>query len=108
MDLKTKEESEDPVGMMEVYQEFNSTVVQKYKILEFKSKKAKKNYAFEKFEVPNEADYLEVRYSVSIFVYLNCWMSLVLFLLLWLSLLLMLLMFTVYFPYVFTSPIANL
>lgn len=65
MDLKTKEESEDPVGMMEVYQEFNSTVVQKYKILEFKSKKAKKNYAFEKFDVPNTADYLEVRYSVS-------------------------------------------
>ncbi|ROT82337.1 putative DNA polymerase alpha catalytic subunit-like [Penaeus vannamei] len=66
MDLKTKEESEDPVGMMEVYQEFNSTVVQKYKILEFKSKKAKKNYAFEKFDVPNTADYLEVRYSASL------------------------------------------
>lgn len=69
MDLKTKEESEDPVGMMEVYQEFNSTVVQKYKILEFKSKKAKKNYAFEKFDVPNTADYLEVRYSVSFFFF---------------------------------------
>lgn len=65
MDLKTKEESEDPVTMMDVYQEFNTSVAQKYKILEFKSKKVTKNYAFEKFEVPNEADYLEVRYSVS-------------------------------------------
>ncbi|CAL4103579.1 unnamed protein product, partial [Meganyctiphanes norvegica] len=61
--LKTKEESEEPVKMMEVYQEFNDVIAKKFKILQFKSKMSTKRYAFEKFEIPAEAEYLEVRYS---------------------------------------------
>ncbi|KAL1006634.1 hypothetical protein UPYG_G00074730 [Umbra pygmaea] len=59
---KTGEESDTPVGMMDVYQEFND-LSEKFKIMKFKSKKVQKSYAFEIADVPAESDYLEVRYS---------------------------------------------
>ncbi|KAJ8010866.1 hypothetical protein DPEC_G00079590 [Dallia pectoralis] len=59
---KTGEESDTPVGMMDVYQEFND-LSEKFKIMTFKSKKVQKSYAFEIADVPTESDYLEVRYS---------------------------------------------
>ncbi|KAG8450588.1 hypothetical protein GDO86_003019 [Hymenochirus boettgeri] len=51
------------VSMMNVYQEFNEVVAEKYKIMKFKSKKVEKNYAFEIPDVPASSEYLEVRYS---------------------------------------------
>ncbi|XP_063811770.1 DNA polymerase alpha catalytic subunit isoform X2 [Pseudophryne corroboree] len=55
-----------PVTMMNVYQEFNDRIADKYKIMKFKSKKAEKNYAFEIPDVPASSEYLEVRYSADL------------------------------------------
>lgn len=65
MNLKTKEETEN-VTMIDVYQEFNSKVSARFKILQFKSRMIKKKYAFENYEVPEESEYLEVRYSADL------------------------------------------
>uniref|UniRef100_A0A3Q2XFK7 DNA polymerase n=1 Tax=Haplochromis burtoni TaxID=8153 RepID=A0A3Q2XFK7_HAPBU len=59
---RTGEVSNTPVGMMDVYQEFNE-LSEKFKIMKFKSKKVEKNYAFEIPDVPTQCEYLEVRYS---------------------------------------------
>ncbi|KAM9839703.1 DNA polymerase alpha catalytic subunit [Aulostomus maculatus] len=59
---KTGEVSDTPVGMMDVYQEFNE-LSEKFKIMKFKSKKVEKNYAFEIPDVATQCEYLEVRYS---------------------------------------------
>uniref|UniRef100_A0A674EPV4 Polymerase (DNA directed), alpha 1 n=1 Tax=Salmo trutta TaxID=8032 RepID=A0A674EPV4_SALTR len=59
---KTGEETDTPVGMMDVYQEVND-FSEKFKIMKFKSKKVEKSYAFEIADVPTESEYLEVRYS---------------------------------------------
>uniref|UniRef100_A0A4W5LBD5 DNA polymerase n=1 Tax=Hucho hucho TaxID=62062 RepID=A0A4W5LBD5_9TELE len=58
----TGEETDTPVGMMDVYQEVND-LSEKFKIMKFKSKKVEKSYAFEIADVPTESEYLEVRYS---------------------------------------------
>uniref|UniRef100_A0A6A7FRZ6 DNA polymerase n=1 Tax=Hirondellea gigas TaxID=1518452 RepID=A0A6A7FRZ6_9CRUS len=63
VNLKTKEVIGDEVTMKDVYDEFNDKVTKRFDIKEFKSRSVKKKYAFEKLEVPNEADYLEVCYS---------------------------------------------
>ncbi|XP_075710123.1 DNA polymerase alpha catalytic subunit isoform X2 [Rhinoderma darwinii] len=55
-----------PVTMMNVYQEFNDGVADKYKIMKFKSKKVEKSYAFEIPDVPASSEYLEVRYSADL------------------------------------------
>ncbi|XP_021372053.1 DNA polymerase alpha catalytic subunit-like [Mizuhopecten yessoensis] len=60
---KTGEDTGFEVGLVDVYTEFNEKIVEKHKIKKFKSKKATKQYAFEKEEVPVESDYLEVRYA---------------------------------------------
>uniref|UniRef100_A0A6Q2YAF3 DNA polymerase n=1 Tax=Esox lucius TaxID=8010 RepID=A0A6Q2YAF3_ESOLU len=62
VNTKTGEESDTPVGMMDVYQEFND-LSEKFKIMKFKSKKVQKSYAFEIADIPTESEYLEVRYS---------------------------------------------
>ena len=54
----------DEVTMKDVYEEFNTKVASRFRIAEFRSKVSTKSYAFEKHEVPNQADYLEVMYSV--------------------------------------------
>uniref|UniRef100_A0A8C7Z0B9 Polymerase (DNA directed), alpha 1 n=1 Tax=Oryzias sinensis TaxID=183150 RepID=A0A8C7Z0B9_9TELE len=59
---KTGEVSGEPVGMMDVYQEF-SELSEKFKVMKFKSKKVEKNYAFEIPDVPNQCEYLQVQYS---------------------------------------------
>ncbi|XP_037088762.1 DNA polymerase alpha catalytic subunit-like [Pollicipes pollicipes] len=61
---KTRVEG-DEITMKDVYDEFNSRVANRFKIAEFRSKVSTMNYAFEKFDVPNQADYLEVMYSSS-------------------------------------------
>uniref|UniRef100_A0A673B0R8 DNA polymerase n=1 Tax=Sphaeramia orbicularis TaxID=375764 RepID=A0A673B0R8_9TELE len=62
MYLLPREFVNTPVGMMDVYQEFNE-LSEKFKIMKFKSKKVEKNYAFEIPDVPTQSEYLEVRYS---------------------------------------------
>uniref|UniRef100_A0A8C8MIY5 DNA polymerase n=1 Tax=Oncorhynchus tshawytscha TaxID=74940 RepID=A0A8C8MIY5_ONCTS len=59
---RSGEETDTPVGMMDVYQEVND-LSEKFKIMKFKSKKVEKSYAFEIADVPTESEYLEVRYS---------------------------------------------
>lgn len=62
VNTKTGEASDTPVGMMDVYQEFNE-LSEKFRIMKFKSKKVEKSYAFEIPDVPSQCEYLEVRYS---------------------------------------------
>ncbi|XP_054830106.1 DNA polymerase alpha catalytic subunit [Eublepharis macularius] len=66
IDLSSGKETNKSVTMMDVYQEFNDKIAEKYKIMKFKSKKVEKNYAFEIPDVPAKSDYLEVRYSADL------------------------------------------
>ncbi|XP_076323971.1 DNA polymerase alpha catalytic subunit isoform X2 [Tachypleus tridentatus] len=66
VDPKTKQDTGKAVVMKDVYLEFNDVIAEKYKINEFKTKKSVKSYAFGKCDVPDEAEYLEVRYSASL------------------------------------------
>ncbi|ETE64292.1 DNA polymerase alpha catalytic subunit, partial [Ophiophagus hannah] len=63
IELISEKETMIPVTMMDIYQEFNDQIAEKYKIMKFKSKKVEKYYAFEIPDVPAKSDYLEVRYS---------------------------------------------
>uniref|UniRef100_A0A452U9H9 DNA polymerase alpha catalytic subunit n=1 Tax=Ursus maritimus TaxID=29073 RepID=A0A452U9H9_URSMA len=63
IDLNTGKETETPVTMKDVYDEFDEKIAAKYKIMKFKSKPVEKNYAFEIPDVPEKSEYLEVRYS---------------------------------------------
>ena len=69
MNMKTKEEGEE-VTMMDVYEEFNTKIMERYKINQYKSRMVTKNYAFDIFEVPSEGEYLEIQYAVSSFIFL--------------------------------------
>ncbi|KAK1884775.1 DNA polymerase alpha catalytic subunit, partial [Dissostichus eleginoides] len=62
VNTKSGEVSDSPVGMMDVYQEFNE-LSEKFRIMKFKSKKVEKSYAFEIPDIPSQSEYLEVRYS---------------------------------------------
>lgn len=48
---------------MDVYNEFNDNFATKMRMDTFKSRKVKKKYAFDD-NVPMEAEYLEIHYSV--------------------------------------------
>ncbi|XP_053511751.1 DNA polymerase alpha catalytic subunit isoform X2 [Artibeus jamaicensis] len=63
VDLNTGKETETPVAMKDVYNEFDEKIATKYKIMKFKSKIVEKNYAFEIPDIPEKSEYLEVRYS---------------------------------------------
>lgn len=65
-DLNTGKETAIPVTMKDVYEEFDSKISAKYKIMKFKSKIVEKNYAFEIPDVPEKSEYLEVRYSAEV------------------------------------------
>lgn len=52
--------------MMDVYEEFNSSVASELGLKEFKSRKVTKNYCFNLPDIPAQSDYLEVKYSVSL------------------------------------------
>jgi DNA polymerase alpha subunit A len=60
--LKTGQNLEKQVGFMDVYEEFNTRIAERYKILQFKSRRVTKKYAFEPPTVPRESEYLEVKY----------------------------------------------
>uniref|UniRef100_A0A8C1IJB8 DNA polymerase n=1 Tax=Cyprinus carpio TaxID=7962 RepID=A0A8C1IJB8_CYPCA len=65
VNLATGEQTDSPVGMMDVYQEFNS-LSEKFKIMKFKSKSVTKSYAFEIPDIPSQCEYLEVKYSAEL------------------------------------------
>ncbi|KAJ9591406.1 hypothetical protein L9F63_002012 [Diploptera punctata] len=64
-DMKTNSETDEDVKMMDVYQEFNDKVAVKYKIMNFKSRKIERNYAFSIPGVPVTSEYLEVLYPAT-------------------------------------------
>ncbi|OQV12748.1 DNA polymerase alpha catalytic subunit [Hypsibius exemplaris] len=64
-DSDAKEETEDDVTSKDVQKEFRERIMPEYRIGSFRSMQKTKKYAFEKTEVPDEAEYLEVRYPFS-------------------------------------------
>lgn len=62
--MSLEENSDDPVSIKDVYEEFNDSVASKLEIKEFKSRKVIRNYAFDLPNVPVQSEYLEVRYAV--------------------------------------------
>lgn len=101
-DTKHKMSTDEPVTFIDVYEEFNQQIAEKYQIARFKSKvttggatscsllimlfqhsklvssiviflqKTTMDYAFEKQDVPAQCDYLEVLYSVSVSCLVHC------------------------------------
>lgn len=63
--MRTKTSSDEDVTMMDVYKEFNERIAERYKILQYKSRKIERNYAFSIPDVPMKSEYLEVMYPVS-------------------------------------------
>jgi DNA polymerase alpha subunit A len=57
---------DEDLTMMDVYKEFNERIAERYKILQYKSRKVERNYAFSIPDVPMNSEYLEVMYPVSI------------------------------------------
>ncbi|XP_038658169.1 DNA polymerase alpha catalytic subunit [Scyliorhinus canicula] len=66
MNLKSGKDTETPVTIMDVYQEFSEAFSEKYKIMKFKSKKVQMNYAFEIPDIPTHCDYLEIKYAADL------------------------------------------
>ncbi|XP_069676603.1 DNA polymerase alpha catalytic subunit-like [Periplaneta americana] len=64
-DMKTKTDKEEEVTMMDVYKEFNEKIAESHKILQFKSRKVERNYAFNIPGVPVKSEYLEVVYPAN-------------------------------------------
>ncbi|CAG9782777.1 unnamed protein product [Diatraea saccharalis] len=65
LDSITLEATDQEVTMMDLYEEFNSSVASELGLKEFKSRKVTKNYSFNLPDIPAQSDYLEVRYSAS-------------------------------------------
>ncbi|XP_041067898.1 DNA polymerase alpha catalytic subunit isoform X1 [Carcharodon carcharias] len=66
INLKSGEDTETPITMLDVYQEFSEAISEKYKIMKFKSKKAERKYAFEIPDVPENCEYLEIKYAADL------------------------------------------
>lgn len=60
--MKTGKDTDTPVEFMDVYEEFNTRIAERYKILQFKSRRVTKKYSFEPYTIPRESEYLEVKY----------------------------------------------
>jgi DNA polymerase alpha subunit A len=63
--MQTKTSANEDVTMMDVYKEFNEQIAESYKILQYKSRKVERNYAFSIPDVPVTSEYLEIVYPVS-------------------------------------------
>ncbi|CAG4921539.1 unnamed protein product [Colias eurytheme] len=66
LDPVTLEPTDEEVTIMDIYQEFNTSVASELGLKEFKSRKITKNYCFNIPDIPAQCDYLEVKYSASI------------------------------------------
>lgn len=62
--LKTGEDSNQDVTLKDVHEEVNNLLTERFKIMRFRARKVTKRYCFDIAAVPDESDYLEVRYSV--------------------------------------------
>jgi DNA polymerase alpha subunit A len=62
LDKRQEVEMDQDVRMEDVYQEFNKSFAEPFKIMKFSSKRVEKKYAFEKTDVPSSVEYLEVKY----------------------------------------------
>lgn len=67
VNLKTGQSTGQLVTMADVFDEFDKKISVKYKIDPFRSRPIEKKYAFELDDVPKSCEYIEVKYSVSIF-----------------------------------------
>lgn len=65
IDLHTKESTGKEVKIADVYEEFNKTIAEKNKILQFKCRKVERSYCFSVENVPLVSEYLEIKYPVS-------------------------------------------
>lgn len=63
--MHTKTSLDEDVTMLDVYKEFNERIAERYKILQYKSRKVERHYAFSIPDVPMKSEYLEVMYPVS-------------------------------------------
>ncbi|XP_033119807.1 DNA polymerase alpha catalytic subunit-like [Anneissia japonica] len=63
---ETNQQTNEPVGFRDIYEEFNSKIAEKYKLMKFKCRKVTKKYCFELHDVPAESEYLEVRYAADL------------------------------------------
>ncbi|XP_050350996.1 DNA polymerase alpha catalytic subunit [Nymphalis io] len=66
LDPITLEPTDQEVTMMDVYQDFNSSVASELGLKNFKSRKVTKNYCFNLPDIPAQCDYLEVKYSAAL------------------------------------------
>ncbi|CAB3994881.1 DNA polymerase alpha catalytic subunit, partial [Paramuricea clavata] len=58
-------EIDETVGFTDVYQEFNDDIADRYKIMKFSARRTTKRYAFEVEGIPEDSEYLEVKYSAN-------------------------------------------
>ncbi|XP_037963933.2 DNA polymerase alpha catalytic subunit [Plutella xylostella] len=65
LDAVTLEATDEEVSMMDVYEEFNSSVAAELGLKEFKSRKVTRSYAFNLPDIPAMSDYLEVKYAAT-------------------------------------------
>ncbi|XP_026726379.1 DNA polymerase alpha catalytic subunit [Trichoplusia ni] len=65
LDPVTLDPTDEEVGMMDMYEEFNKSVASELGLKEFKSRKVTKNYSFNLPDIPAQSDYLEVRYAAT-------------------------------------------
>ncbi|KAJ0181362.1 hypothetical protein K1T71_003447 [Dendrolimus kikuchii] len=65
LDPVTLEQTDQEVSIMDMYEEFNTSVASELGLKEFKSRKVTKNYCFNLPDIPAQSDYLEVKYSAT-------------------------------------------
>lgn len=63
--MQTKTSLDEDVTIMDVYKEFNEKIAERHKILQYKSRKVERNYAFSIPDIPVKSEYLEIMYPVS-------------------------------------------
>lgn len=63
-----------PVSLIDVYHEFNNEISEELNLKSFKSRKVTKNYCFDP-TVPAQSEYLEVKYSVNIFLKVSVYIT---------------------------------
>lgn len=56
-------ETDTPVSFEELYSEFNAKYAEPHRIMKFTSRRVNCKYAFDQSDVPQESEYLQVKYS---------------------------------------------